>query len=204
MKLIVITPETDVADETMLVNSLFNNGLQKLHLRKMGYAEQDYRNYIGRIEAQYHTRIVIHACFELATELHLGGVHLNSMVRESEHMNTQLKDIASDKISTSFHSWNEIADNEFLYSYVFISPVFDSISKEGYKAAIDLDGAVEIKQQLATQGKHYPEIIGLGGVGIPQLKILSEKGFDGAAMLGSIWLSADPVKMFADALSASK
>jgi thiamine monophosphate synthase len=40
-------------------------------------------------------------------------------------------------ISGSFHSWEEIRANRFPYTYVFISPVYDSISKAGYKAAID-------------------------------------------------------------------
>jgi thiamine-phosphate pyrophosphorylase len=90
-------------------------------------------------------------------------------------------------ISTSFHSWQEIKENNHPYKYVFISPVFDSISKKDYKAGIDLLGATTVKNELAESGKYCPGIIGLGGVDAQSIKTLHEYGFDGAAMLGAIW-----------------
>jgi thiamine-phosphate pyrophosphorylase len=104
-----------------------------------------------------------------------------------------ISNIPNNTISTSFHSWAEIVENKFHYKYAFISPVFDSISKVGYKTAIDLSAINEVRRTCIIQQTYCPAIIGLGGVGINELPLLKKTGFDGAAMLGSIWLAKDPV-----------
>jgi thiamine-phosphate pyrophosphorylase len=202
MDLIVITPEETVEDETEIVNRMFENGLHRLHIRKPLFSAEEYRDYIKAIKKRYHLRLVIHGHFELYKEFWLDGIHLNAKARNDAAVWAQLKDIGiwHSSISTSFHSWQEIVDNEYKYRYVFISPVFDSISKKSYKAGIDLDGIADTKQKLDERDKHIPKIIGLGGVGPTQLKILKEHGFDGAAMLGAIWNSEFSYIMFLDAL----
>jgi thiamine-phosphate pyrophosphorylase len=198
--LIIITPDNTWEDEIEIVNKMLANGLQRLHIRKPMFTADDYRNYIKSVRRKYHSYIVIHGCFELYRELRLGGIHLNTAARNDTLIWDQVKDIPSSAISASFHSWQEVLENEFHYRYVFISPVFDSISKPGYKSAIDLNGAVEIKQKLLSAHRYCPQIVGLGGVGPQQLHILREHGFDGGAMLGSIWDSAFPFVMFLEAM----
>lgn len=197
MRIIVITPEHTVLNETKTVNQLFANGLERLHLRKRGWSEQEYLDYIQQIDSRYHDRIVLHESFELAERIGLGGIHLNSHCQKDEKVMAYSRSVA-DKVavSGSFHSWQEIAENHFAYAYVFISPVYDSISKVEYKASISLSGATEVKEKLKSEGRYCPEIIGLGGVGAMQIKELVQYGFDGAAMLGAIWESEDPVETF--------
>ena len=89
-------------------------------------------------------------------------------------------------------------DNERPYGYVFISPVFDSISKAGYKAAIDLQQCAAVRQEVIKARGYCPQIIGLGGVGAEQVRILQANGFDGAALLGSVWGAEDVVGAFVD------
>jgi len=204
LDLIVITPESTSADEIEIVNRMLANGLQRLHVRKPSYGTEDYKDYIKTIDRRFYPQVVIHGSFELYSEYGLGGIHLNSAARNDTLVREQVKNIPSSAISTSFHSWEEIRKNSFDYNYVFISPVFDSISKPGYKGCIDLDGADETKQIFAAQHKYCPKITGLGGVGPEQLKTLHEAGFDGGAMLGSIWNSADPYAVFLEAMTQLK
>jgi thiamine-phosphate pyrophosphorylase len=199
MQLIVITPEKATVNEIEIVNQLFSNGLQRLHVRKPLFMVEEYRRYIERIDPQYYNRLVIHGCFELSEEFKLGGIHLNSSMRNDKVLLQSIKHISSSLVSSSFHGWAELLEQDLPYGYVFISPVFDSISKEGYKAGIDLKGAMETKHALASRQKVCPAIIGLGGVGAGQLKVLDDHGFDGAAMLGAIWQAGDPVSAFRDA-----
>jgi thiamine-phosphate pyrophosphorylase len=192
MQLIVISPDNTIDNETEIVNRLFANGLQKLHLRKPQFTAHDHSNYIARIDTRYHSRIILHSCFELLTEFQLGGVHLNSFLQKDIQTMEQVSILSPPSVSASFHTWDEIAENNVAYNYVFISPVFDSISKSGYKAGIDLAGCTKLRRELEQQKKYCPAIIGLGGVALHQLKTLYNYGFDGAAMLGAVWLADDP------------
>ncbi len=196
MKIIIISPEELIKHETETVNDLFRSGLQRFHLRKPEFDAGDYRRYIKAIEPQYHQRIVLTGSFELYNEFDLGGIHLNSNMRRDEALRKKLAHLPARVISTSYHTWQKILENDFHYGYVLISPVFDSISKKEYKANLDPFGAGKTKQKLAEQKRYCPEIVGLGGVGVLEIEALREYGFDGGAMLGSLWMSGNPVATF--------
>ena len=198
MQLIVITPDGQINDEARIVNSLFANGLQRLHVRKPSFGAGDLRKYLERLDSQWYDRVVVNSSFELYNEFKIGGIHLSSFTREDSNTWSQIADIPPSAISTSYHGWREIEDNDFSYGYVFISPVFDSISKTGYHAAINLAGAIETKQKLAKENEYCPSIIGLGGISTNQIEAMHRYGFDGIAMLGAIWQSENPVKTFVE------
>jgi thiamine-phosphate pyrophosphorylase len=83
-------------------------------------------------------------------------------------------------ISCSCHSWEEVEQCQGA-DYVFISPIFDSISKSGYRSGFDYE---EIASRLTDK---KTKVIALGGIthtNIPKVKAL---GFDGWASLGSVW-----------------
>ena len=73
------------------------------------------------------------------------------------------------------------------FSYAFLSPVFDSISKADYKA----------KQfDLSLRKKTSTKLIALGGITEENQYRAIDMGFDGVAMMGSIWNSEDKIKTF--------
>ena len=204
MKLIVITPEQNVAAECDKVEMLFHNGLQRLHIRKPDYSATHLAQYVESIPTHFHPRIVIHNNFELFDDYHLGGIHLNSRSREESDVWKSIAHIPPALISTSFHSWDEIAGSSFPYGYVFISPVFDSISKSGYKGGIPHDGAAKLKKQLALANAYCPQIIGLGGIDVPEIEILRRNLFDGAAVLGALWNAGSIATKFFELSAAAK
>ena len=202
MQLIIITQDIATEREAETVNELFAKGLQRLHIRKPLFSADDYRHYINIIDSKYHKRLVISGCFELWNEYELGGIHLNSHMRNEPAVWQAIALIPAAAISTSFHTWQEVMDNSFPYSYVFISPVFDSISKRGYSGSIDISRAITVKDHFTENKQYCPGIIGLGGVGQAQLNVLYQNGFDGAAMLGSIWQARDPADTFVSCVQA--
>jgi thiamine-phosphate pyrophosphorylase len=174
MHLILITPDTKVNNEPQIINSLFANGLQRLHVRKPGFSYEQYKEYINNIDVLYHQHLVVCGSFELYSEMGLGGVHLNSHMRDDAAVWAQVAHVPMIHISTSF----------------------DSISKAGYKAAIDVQQCVAVRQEVISISGYCPQIIGLGGVGAQQVPVLRECGFDGAAALGSVWGAEDAVEAF--------
>ena len=83
-------------------------------------------------------------------------------------------------LSASLHSWEEIKEvGGAGLTYVFMSPVFNSISKPGYAATPGL---------LRRPAGPFPcKVIGLGGVDKDSIGELIREGWDGAAVLGWIW-----------------
>ena len=57
---IVITKPEMFPGETEVVNTLFANGMQRLHLRKPGASEQEMAEWIGRIDLPFRQRIIVH------------------------------------------------------------------------------------------------------------------------------------------------
>lgn len=89
-----------------------------------------------------------------------------------------------------FHSLKELEDCKEKYDYAFLSPIFDSISKGGYKSNYDLS---EIKDFFKNRNE---KIIALGGIDEDKIDTVKELGFSGIALLGAIWQSENPIDKF--------
>ena len=178
MKWIVITMPDFIENEANYINQLFEAGLDLLHLRKPESCIEDCERLLQEINPKWYPGIVVHDHFSLCGKYHLHGIHLN-------RRNHQVPDGFQGSLSRSCHSFKEVieAQKEGVFSYVFLSPIFDSISKKGYKhtfANKDLEDA-------GNSGIINEKVIALGGVipqFIPQLRVWN---FGGAAFLGDIW-----------------
>jgi thiamine-phosphate pyrophosphorylase len=67
-----------------------------------------------------------------------------------------------------------------VFDYAFFGPVFDSLSKPGHQSCVGAD--FRLNKQSAQ-----PKVIALGGVEAQYLQQVKTMGFDGAAVLGTIW-----------------
>jgi thiamine-phosphate pyrophosphorylase len=195
MRINILTPDFSVPDETALVQPMLEHEAVVLHLRKPDASAKEYRQYLDSIPARLHHKIILHGAFELAKEYPVKGIHLNSHLRTGTALNELLATFSDSTLtlSSSFHNWEEIATTTVAWDAAFISPVFDSISKKGYKAAIPLHQCSVIQQQLMETHGHRPQILGLGGVDRHNIQQLHQNGFDGAVLLGSIWASEKPL-----------
>ena len=183
-KLIIITPEKNHSSEFGLIATLFENGLQLLHLRKPQATENELRDYLKQIPKKFYKKIVIHSHYKLVKEFNLKGAHLTEKARKVKRLNPSLK-----IISTSFHTTTGILKSRRKYEYVFLSPVFDSISKKGYKSNFNLE---DLKPFL----KKNKNVVALGGVNTTNIKIVKQVGFSGATVIGAIWQNKNPVKSY--------
>lgn len=174
-KKIAITWPGAVSNEASKIASLLEEeGYDYVHIRKPDWTLRDVRNLIEDIPYRLRRQLKLHGHFQLLSEMQLGGAHLNSR-------NPNVPDCAL-KLSRSCHTLSEIDDlSTNGYEYVTLSPIFDSISKEGYRSQFKLDAISE-----RIKGKN---VVALGGVTPAHFKILEEKGFYGAALLGYIWKS---------------
>jgi len=165
--------------ETDTCNELFAQGLERLHLRKPEASMQQLAKWIEEIEPSCRKRIVLHDHHDLAMQYDLGGIHLNSR-------NPDIPDWLNRNhytLSRSCHALKEVEACQKDYDYVFLSPIFDSISKQGYKSAFTKEDLAEARGILSKN------VYALGGITFDNLKEVEQLGFYGAAMLGAFWNS---------------
>ncbi len=92
------------------------------------------------------------------------------------------KTVLHQNFKGSCHSFEEVEALDGQLPYCFLSPVFDSISKQGYQANFDKKELQEFLKKKRTI-----KVIGLGGVTSENYAELLNLGFDGGAFLGSVW-----------------
>ncbi len=189
--LILISPEEGPKDEIGIVCQLFSNSLQVFHLRKPLWASAEMERFLQDLPKEFHNRIVLHSHFQLADIFKVKGIHLNENNKKSI---TQFDKYTI--ISASFHSLNDLKENRFSYEYIFLSPVFDSISKAGYSSKFDLKLLETELKILRQQNLFLPKVFALGGVNAQNVALVKEAGFSGAALLGAVWQNENPVNAF--------
>lgn len=183
---IVITPPQTVAHEIATIHALFENGLPLLHIRKPDFSFDEMGVYLRQISSQWHGQIVLHQHFEWAKYLHLRGIHLNEKIRRDEKENL-LKQYPFFEQSTSVHQLEDLIAEAADFDRIFISKLFDSISKKE-AASIDLNAL-----KATIQENDLQNVIGLGGICDQHITSLTQLGLEGIALLGAIWESQEPV-----------
>lgn len=176
MKLITITMPDFFEGEAGAIASLFDAGLEILHLRKPGASCGEMENLLRRLPPEYLARIVVHGHFQLASAWKLKGIHLNGR-------NPVAPAGFTGHVSRSCHSLEEVAEYKRACDYVFLSPIYDSISKEGYASAFTPDCLQEARQAGIIDAK----VIALGGITADRLSQIASLGFGGVALLGDVW-----------------
>lgn len=176
MKIILITPPNFFIEEDKILTSLFEEGLDILHLRKPQTAPMYSERLLSLIPEQYHKQIVTHDHFYLKEEFNLLGIHLN-------HRNPNIPLNYQGHVSCSCHSLEEVKQNKPHFNYVFMSPIFDSISKKNYLSNFS---EKELKQ-ASKEGIIDKKVIALGGISAENIQTIKKYGFGGVAVLGDIW-----------------
>lgn len=176
MRLIVITSPHFLYHEAEAINHLFDKGLDVLHIRKPESSENQILELLNTIPTVYHSQIVLHDAFSLANIFPIKGIHLN-------HRNHIVPNGFKGTISRSCHSLEEVEAMRDTYSYIFLSPIFDSISKEGYVSTFSEDTLLKAQEKgIITQ-----QVIALGGIDEHTIPYIKSLKFGGVAVLGALW-----------------
>ena len=178
--MIVITPPErqyieDVAGDIIDVAS---SCICKVHLRMPGASEADFRKVLDNLEPAYHQHVVLCDHYVLLAEYDVAGVYLPYR-RVAEWRDIPLA--PHQTIAVGAHSIQELQELPFTPQYALLSPLFDSISKEGYPGNPALLSCQEELIQLP-----YP-VYALGGITPERQETVAKAGYAGVAVLGDIW-----------------
>jgi len=192
LKIIVISTSYAREDEVDILGDLFVNGLDSFHLRKPDFSTEQTWEYLDGVPEKYHHRLVLHHRHHLLASYPLKGLHFTEarLKKEIGRIEELREKHPGIHLSASLHHIDDLKILGHLFDYVFLSPIFDSISKKDYKAAFDLETLSPILKSMPVK------VIALGGVTEGKMKTIRELGFSGAAVLGAVWNEEDPVKAF--------
>lgn len=179
-ELIVVSSPDIFSGEGAVINELFDSGLALLHLRKPNATVKEIQLLIDGVSPNYQDRIVLHHKVNLVVANNFKRLHINYSFFKTNKLPKGIVEL-----SCSVHSWKEYHEVKDEVEYVFISPVFDSISKPDYKAVDELHEVPENKGA---------RIIALGGVNSDNLLTAKGIGYDGVAVLGTIWKTPSKAK----------
>lgn len=163
--------------EAALINGLFAEGMQRFHLRKEGAERKDYEQLLGGIDPEYLERIALHQFHELAPDFGIRRLHFPEWKRRQSTA-TDLARLSGYTLSTSIHNLNQLTDLDN-FNYSFYGPVFQSISKKDYPSVVP--------EGFRLPGSGRTRLIALGGVDPDKTALVKQMGFEGLAVLGSLW-----------------
>lgn len=147
-----------------------------IHLRKPESTSDEMEGLIRDIPTEYYSRLVLHDHHHLAVEYGLYGIHLNSR-------NPIPPQGWKGSISRSCHSLEEIKEWKDRCNYLSLSPIYNSISKQGYNSAFSRE---QIEKAVA-EGIIDNKVLALGGVTFDKVEEVLSLGFGGAMILGDAW-----------------
>ena len=168
MKLIVVTAPTFFVEEDKIITALFEEGLDILHLRKPETPAMYSERLLTLIPEKYH--------FYLQEEFSLMVIHLNTRNSKEPHD-------YSGHISCTCHSLDEVQNKKHFYDYLFLSPIYNCITKSGVTSGFT---AEELRQ--AGKSKVIDSrVMALGGITPDNILEIKDYGFGGAVVMGDLW-----------------
>ena len=176
MKIIAITVPKMIDEDAYLISNLLKMGIHSIHLRKPEATINECRQLLTKLTDAERAKIIIHDYPELYSEFSLKGIHINKNI-------TSLPDGYNGFKTRSCHSFEEIERYKTEYDYLFLSPIFDSISKVGYKSGFTKEELLK----ASTSGIIDHKVIALGGITLDMMPYFRELNFGGIAMIGGIY-----------------
>lgn len=201
MKLIVITPSSDVPDEQTLVTKMFESGLTTLHLRKPKYSTNQMREYLEEIPEIFHDRIIIHSHHNLALKFNLKGIHLGKSHLSKRwkyfFLRTRLKmKFSKTHKSRSYSRLQQVYNKEEQnFNYFLIGTIFNNMTGDLYSGFYEEGVLAAIK----NSGK---KLVARGGTSPKTVAKTHKYGFYGIAFNSYLWNAEMPYENFLKVLEA--
>ena len=176
MKLIVMTQPTFFVEEDKILASLFDEGLDNLHLYKPHSEPMYSERLLTLLPKEYYSKITVHDNYYLKEEYKLRGIHLEDL--------TALPPKGyRGHISRSCNKLEELKATKKSADYVLLKYIFDSQTETDRKASFT---AEELKA-ASRHGLIDRHVYALGGMNLDNIRFAKDLGFGGVVISGDLW-----------------
>ena len=187
MIIVITQPNFFPGEAERIVQLLSSGAADMVHIRKPlldNLANLERLDHLEKLDrliqalpSELYSKLVLHDHFQLAVKYGLHGVHLNSR-------NPEPPEGWSGAVSISCHTLDELARRRHQpYAYLSLSPIFDSISKQGYRSAFTAQQIAEARRLGIIDHR----VMALGGITFDRVTDVLKMGFGGAMILGDAW-----------------
>jgi len=176
MKLAVMTRPTFFVEEDKILASLFDEGLDNLHLYKPGSSPMYSERLLTLLPEDYCKKITVHDNFYLKEEYNLRGIHISD---ETTPKPSGYKGHLS-RTCTNLELLKEAKRNA---DYVFLKYIGDSQSEPDRKASF----TPQQLEDASRRGLIDKHVYALGGMNLDNVRLAKDLGFGGIVICGDIW-----------------
>ena len=176
MKLIIMTSPTYFVEEDKIISTLFDEGLDNLHLYKPDSSPMYAERLLSLLPDIYYRKITVHDHYYLKNEYGLAGIHIESP-------DAPKPDGYKGRFSRTCMELDKLKAAKKKAEYVFLKYIFHSQSEK------DADATFTIQQleEASDMGLIDKHVYALGGMNLDNVKIAKELGFGGVVICGDLW-----------------
>jgi thiamine-phosphate pyrophosphorylase len=176
MKLALMTQPTFFVEEDKILTSLFDEGLEILHLYKPDSEPIYSERLLTLLSDEYYKRIVVHDNFYLKDEYKLKGIHISDET-------TPAPKGYKGHISRTCTHLDQLKAAKKNADYVLLKYIYDSQTESEQKATFTLE---ELKE-ASRRGLIDRHVYALGGMNLETVRMARDLGFGGIVISGDIW-----------------
>lgn len=180
MKLAIMTKSTFFVEEDKILASLFDEGLDNLHLFKPGSSPMYSERLLTLLPEDDRRFITVHDHFYLKQEYGLAGIHLGAPT-------LTVPEGYKGKYSRTCTDLSLLKEMKKKSQYVFLKNIFDCIEFKEEKSSFSLQQL----EKAAKDGLIDKKVYALGGITLDNLKIAKDLGFGGVVVCGDLWNQFD-------------
>ena len=176
MKLIIMTKPTFFVEEDKILTTLFEEGLENLHLYKPNSAPMYSERLLTLLSDYCRKRITVHEHFYLKDEYRLKGIHIDNATSE-------LPIGYKGNVSRTCRNLDELKVAKKQSDYVLLRNIFDSQTNLNEKTSFSLESL----KDAARHGLIDRHVYAQGGINMENLRIIKDLGFGGVVICGDLW-----------------
>ena len=176
MKLIIMTKSTFFVEEDKILVTLFEEGMDNLHLYKPLTSPVYSERLLSLIPEDFYNKITVHDHFYLKEEYRLNGIHIDTPTL-TPPLNYK------GHISRTCTKLELLKELKKQSNYVFLRNIFDSQSEPEQKSYFTMNDL----EKAADNGLIDKKVYALGGMNTDNLQIARDLGFGGVVICGDWW-----------------
>lgn len=175
-----MTKPTFFVEEDKILASLFDEGLDSLHLCKPAASAIYYERLLSLLPDDFYSMITVHDYFYLKDEYRLAGIHI-----DFPNQSPPIK--YKGRIGRTCTDLSKLKDLKKQSNYIILSNVFGNHTEQARQAGFTMN-----ELELASrEGLIDKRVYALGGMDIDRARIARQLGFGGIVIRGDLWSRFD-------------